>query len=130
MSDDKRGSTSIEGHYNYYGVPAYIMKQSNNSYTSGFFDPVEGVFKAGGSVKKVLWDGIKISLTDAKKLIDEYSKNHPSNKKKEIVKAPEWVLSPKEANRFLAQTEYIHAQNSEFLKKLTSDKKDGKKEKS
>ena len=47
MSDAKKDG--IEGHYNYYGIPAYILKQKNGAYASGFFDANEAVFKAGGS---------------------------------------------------------------------------------
>ena len=53
---------SIEGHYNFYGYPAYILKQKDGVYASGFFDPEDKVFKAGGSVKKISVGGCFCSL--------------------------------------------------------------------
>ena len=56
MSEPTKKTRSIEGYYNYYGIPAYVLKQKNGSFASGYYDWIEGVFKAGGSVKKILWD--------------------------------------------------------------------------
>ena len=106
MSNAKKNERSLEGHYDYYGTPAYILKQRNGAYASGFFDPVEGIFKAGGSAKKILWDGIRMSDKDAKKLIREYSRSLPFFE--EDGQTPEWILLPDEASMFLAQSEEIH----------------------
>lgn len=108
MSEPKKNLRSIEGYYNYYGVPAYILKQKNGSYASGYYDWVEGVFKAGGSVKKILWDGIKVSFAEAKRLISKYSRMHSSDEP-EGANTPDWILLPEEASHFLAQSDEIRA---------------------
>src|SRR3989338_3319045 len=77
MSEPKKNNRSIEGYYNYYGVPAYVLKRKNGSFASGYYDWIEGVFKAGGSVKKILWAGVKISFAEAKRLISKYSRTEP-----------------------------------------------------
>src|SRR5690349_23709699 len=96
-------SRSIEGHYNFYGYPAYILKQKNGAYASGFFDPEDKVFKAGGSVKKILWDGVKIGLDEAKKLMDRHSKKH-SRLSDSDLDTPDWILLPEDASLFLSQS--------------------------
>ena len=123
MSDAKRDSRSIEGHYNYYGTPTYILKQKNGAYASGFFDPIEGVFKAGGSAKKILWDGIKISLIEAKRLIERYSKNGPFELD-ESSETPDWILLPEEASLFLAQSDKIRSEDVDLIKKLNPPSKE------
>ena len=105
MSNAKKNERSLEGHYDYYGIPAYILKQRNGAYASGFFDPVEGIFKAGGSAKKILWDGIRMTDKEAKKLIREYSRSLPIFE--EDGQTPEWILLPEDASMFLAQSEEI-----------------------
>ena len=109
MSEPKKNLRSIEGYYNYYGVPAYILKQKNGSYASGYYDWVEGVFKAGGAVKKILWDGIKISFADAKRLISKYSRMH-SLEEPDGGNAPDWILLPEEASHFLEQSDEIRSE--------------------
>ena len=116
MSESKKNPRSIEGYYNYYGVPAYILRQKNGSFASGYYDWVEGVFKAGGSVKRILWDGMKISFAEAKRLIGRYSRAHaeemdlgPSQ--------PDWVLLPDEAASFLKQSDEIRIAGQELIKK-------------
>ena len=116
MSEPKKNLRSIEGYYNYYGVPAYILKQKNGSYASGYYDWVEGVFKAGGSVKKILWDGIKISFAEAKRLISKYSRMHGSEES-ETGDTPDWILLPEEASLFLAQSDEIRSEGTDILKK-------------
>ena len=122
-------SRSIEGHYDYYGIPAYILKQKNGVFASGFYDPSEKAFKAGGSVKRILWDGVKVTLTDAKKLIQDYSRRVPGGH--EESGTPEWVLLPEEASTFLEQSDRIHSEGGELLKRLAygidgrSARKDG-----
>jgi hypothetical protein len=106
MSNAKKNERSLEGHYDYYGIPAYILKQRNGAYASGFFDPVEGIFKAGGSAKRILWDGIRLTDKEAKKLIREYSRSLPIFE--EDGQTPEWILLPDEASMFLAQSDEIH----------------------
>ena len=115
MSEPKKNLRSIEGYYNYYGVPAYILKQKNGSYASGYYDWVEGVFKAGGSVKKILWDGIKISFAEAKRLISKYSRMH-TIEEADSPNTPDWILLPEDASLFLAQSDEIRTEN-EFLKR-------------
>ena len=116
MSEPKKNLQRIEGYYNYYGVPAYILKQKNGSYASGYYDWVEGVFKAGGSVKKILWDGIKISFAEAKRLISKYSRMHSSDET-DGSSTPDWILLPEEASLFLAQSDEIRTEGHEFLRK-------------
>ena len=106
MSDPKKNVRSIEGYYNYYGVPAYILKQKNGSYASGYYDWVEGVFKAGGSVKRILWDGVKVSFAEAKRLISKYSRAH-SEEMEAVGGTPDWILLPEEASLFLEQSDEI-----------------------
>ena len=116
MSETKKNPRSIEGYYNYYGVPAYILKQKNGSFASGYYDWIEGVFKAGGSVKKILWDGIKISFAEAKRLISKYSRLH-SIKEGDGAQTPDWILLPEDASHFLAQSDEIRSEGSDLLKK-------------
>ena len=108
MSNAKKNVRSLEGHYNYYGIPAYILKQRNGAYASGFYDPIDGIFKAGGSAKKILWDGIRMAEKEAKKLIREYSRMIPIFE--EDGQTPEWILLPEEASTFLAQFDEIRNQ--------------------
>ncbi len=116
MSEQKKNLRSIEGYYNYYGVPAYILKQKNGSYASGYYDWVEGVFKAGGAVKKILWDGIKISFAEAKRLIAKYSRMH-SVEDGHDGNTPDWILLPDEASTFLEQSDEIRTAGHDWLKK-------------
>ena len=116
MNEPKKNLRSIEGYYNYYGVPAYILKQKNGSYASGYYDWVEGVFKAGGSVKKILWDGIKVSFAEAKRLISKYSRMHASEEA-EGGDTPDWILLPEEASLFLAQSDEIRSEGTDVLRK-------------
>lgn len=109
MSNAKKNERSIEGHYNYYGIPAYILKQHNGAYASGFFDPIDGIFKAAGSAKKILWDGIRLNEKEAKKLIREYSRAVPFFE--EDGQTPEWILRPEDAIMFLTQSEEIQDQS-------------------
>jgi len=123
MSDAKKDPRSIEGHYNYYGIPAYILKQKNGAYASGLYDCAEGVFKAGGSAKKILWDGMKIGPTEAKRLIEHYSKtNIPVMD--DDGETPDWILLPEEASFFIAQSDKIRSEGVDLHKKITpiSDK--------
>ena len=113
MSEPKKNFRSIEGYYNYYGVPAYILRQKNGSYASGYYDWVEGVFKAGGIVKKILWDGVKISFADAKRLIARYSRAHSAPVEPVNGDTPDWILPPDEATLFLAQSDQIRSEGSE-----------------
>ncbi len=105
MSNAKKNERSLEGYYNYYGIPAYILKQRNGAYASGFYDPIDGIFKAGGSAKKILWDGFRVAEKEAKKLIREYSRAIPFFE--EDGETPEWILLPEEASMFLAQSDEI-----------------------
>ena len=121
MSEPKKNLRSIEGYYSYYGVPAYVLRQKNGSYASGYYDWVEGVFKAGGIVKKILWDGVKISFADAKRLIARYSRAH--NAQVEPMNGtPDWILPPDEAMLFLTQSDQIRSEGTS-----ESPKKPGKK---
>ena len=122
MSEAKKNLRSIEGYYNYYGVPAYILRQKNGSYASGYYDWVEGVFKAGGSVKKILWDGIKISFAEAKRLISRYSRAH-SEEMDAGPEAPDWILPPEDASLFLAQSDQIRSEGIELPKKQPKRKR-------
>ena len=122
MSDSKKNLRSIEGYYNYYGIPAYILRQKNGSYASGYYDWVEGVFKAGGMVKKILWDGVKISFADAKRLISRYSRTH-SEEMDTVSGTPEWILLPEEASLFLAQSDQIRSEAIELPKKQPKKKR-------
>ena len=108
MSNAKKNERSLEGYYDYYGIPAYILKQKNGAYASGFFDPIDGIFKAGGAAKKILWDGVKMSEKEAKKFIREYSRSVPLFEEDEMT--PEWILLPEEATTFLAQSDEIRNQ--------------------
>jgi hypothetical protein len=121
MSEAKKSLRSIEGYYNYYGVPAYILKQKNGSYASGYYDWVEGVFKAGGSVKKILWDGVKVSFAEAKRLISRYSKAH-SEEMEAVGGTPDWILLPEEASTFLEQSDEIRS-DANAPKKLPRKKR-------
>ena len=116
MSESKKNLRSIEGYYNYYGFPAYILRQKNGSYASGYYDWVEGVFKAGGSVKKILWDGVKVSFAEAKRLIASYSRAH-SAEMDLVDGTPDWILLPEEASLFLAQSDQIRSEGIELPKK-------------
>lgn len=108
MRETKKNPQRIEGYYSYYGVPAYILKQKNGSYASGYYDWVEGVFKAGGSVKKILWDGIKISFAEAKRLISKYSRMN-TIEDIDAADTPDWILLPEDASHFLAQSNEIRS---------------------
>ena len=121
MSEPKKNLRSIEGYYNYYGVPAYVLRQKNGSYASGYYDWVEGVFKAGGIVKKILWDGVKISFADAKRLIARYSRAHNAPIEP-VGGTPDWILPPDEAMQFLTQSDQIRSEGTN-----DSQKKPGKK---
>ena len=116
MGQPKKNLRSIEGYYNYYGVPAYVLRQKNGSYASGYYDWVEGVFKAGGIVKKILWDGVKINFGDAKRLIARYSRAH-SAPAEPMHGNPDWILPPEEASLFLAQSDQIRSEGTELPKK-------------
>jgi len=116
MRQPRKNSRNLEGYYNYYGVPAYVLKQRNGSYASGYYDWVEGIFKAGGSVKKILWDGVKINFTEAKRLISCYSNEHSSEMGMEA-DTPDWILLPKDASLFLAQSNEIRSGHIELPKK-------------
>ncbi len=105
MSNAKKNERSLEGYYDFYGIPAYILKQRNGAYASGFFDPIDGIFKAGGSAKKILWDGVRMTEKQAKKFIREYSRSIPLFEEDGMT--PEWILLPDEATLFLAQSEEI-----------------------
>ena len=122
MSESKKNFRSIEGYYNYYGIPAYILRQKNGSYASGYYDWVEGVFKAGGSVKKILWDGVKISFAEAKRLISRYSRAH-SAEMDVVGGTPDWILPPEEATSFLAQSDQIRSEGVELPKKQPKKKR-------
>ena len=93
----------------------YILKQKNGSFASGYYDWIEGVFKAGGSVKRILWDGIKISFAEAKRLISKYSRLH-SIEESEISNTPDWILLPEDASTFLEQSDEIRSEQ-DLLKK-------------
>ncbi|MCG3177184.1 MAG: hypothetical protein MOGMAGMI_02152 [Candidatus Omnitrophica bacterium] len=134
MSDNRQTPMrSIEGHYNYYGIPAYILKQKNGAYASGYFDPVEKVFKAAGSVKKILWDGIKISTAESKRLMVRYARQVQEEAawqpQEEEEQTPDWVLLPEEASVFIKQADEMHEEAIELMKKLlpTDRKGEGRK---
>lgn len=114
MAHDRQ-ARGIEGHYNYYGVPAYILKQRNNTYTCGFYDPAEGVFKASGSIQKILWDGVRISVSEAKRLIQKYASAFPNKRPGD--RPPDWVMTQEEAVRFLKQSGEI-SEGADALKNL------------
>lgn len=116
-SESKKNARTIEGYYNYYGIPSYILKQKNGSYASGYYDWVEGVFKAGGSAKKILWDGIKISFAEAKRLIARYSRMNASEMEAIAASRPDWILLPDEALSFLEQSDEIRTAGQELVKK-------------
>src|SRR3990167_5106683 len=116
MSDSKKSLRSIEGYYNYYGIPAYILKQKNGSFASGYYDWIEGVFKAGGSVKKILWDGIKISFAEAKRLISKYSRTH-ATEDFASESTPDWILLPEDAVHFLQQSNEIRSSDPDLQRK-------------
>ena len=122
MSESKKHLRSIEGYYNYYGVPAYILRQRNGSYASGYYDWVEGVFKAGGFVKKILWDGVKINFGEAKRLISRYARAH-SAEIDPMGETPDWILPPEEASLFLAQSDQIRSEGVELPKKQPKKKR-------
>ena len=116
MSEPTKKTRSIEGYYNYYGIPAYILKQKNGSFASGYYDWVEGVFKAGGSVKKILWDGMKISFAEAKRLISKYSRMH-AVEDFPVENTPDWILLPEDASNFLEQSDEIRSKDQELQRK-------------
>lgn len=119
-------SRSIEGHYNFYGYPAYILKQKNGAYASGFFDPEDKVFKAGGSVKKILWDGVKVGLEEAKRLMNKHSKCR-SRLSEEDLDTPDWILLPEDATSFLTQSDESRSEAASLIKKSGFRKKRGKR---
>jgi hypothetical protein len=127
MSDAKKDLRNIEGHYNYYGIPAYILKQKNGAYASGLYDCAEGVFKAGGSAKKILWDGLKIGPAEAKRLIEKYSRTHIAIPDDGSGEMPDWILLPEEASFFIAQSDKIRTEGVDLSKKIAplSDKNKG-----
>ncbi len=116
MSEPIKESPSLEGYYNFYGTPAYLLRQKNGAYASGVFDPNEGVFKAGGSAKKILWDGVKITMADAKRLIGRFSKHAIVRELR--ADESDWILLPEEASLFLAQSEKNRNEGFEMLNKL------------
>ena len=116
MSEPTKKTRSIEGYYNYYGIPAYVLKQKNGSFASGYYDWIEGVFKAGGSVKKILWDGMKISFAEAKRLISKYSRTHATDDFNPEG-TPDWILLPEEASMFLEQSDEIRTAGHDVVKK-------------
>jgi len=116
MSEPTKKTRSIEGYYNYYGVPAYILKQKNGSFASGYYDWIEGVFKAGGSVKRILWDGMKISFAEAKRLISKYSRTH-AVEEFPVDNTPDWILLPEDASNFLEQSDEIRSKDQELQRK-------------
>ena len=116
MSEPTKKTRSIEGYYNYYGVPAYILKQKNGSFASGYYDWIEGVFKAGGSVKKILWDGMKISFAEAKRLISKYSRTH-ATEDLSSESTPDWILLPEDASHFLQQSNEMRSSDQELQRK-------------
>lgn len=122
MSESRKNFRNLEGYYNYYGVPAYVLKQKNGSYASGYYDWVEGVFKAGGSVKKILWDGVKISFAEAKRLISRYSHEH-STEMDVVTGTPDWILLPEDASSFIAQSDEIRSGGPELPKKQQKKRK-------
>ena len=117
MSEPKKNLRNIEGYYNYYGVPAYILRQRNGSYASGYYDWIEGVFKAGGMVRKILWDGVKINFAEAKRLISRYSRAHSVEDPETVGATPDWILPPDEASLFLAQSDQIRSEHVELPQK-------------
>ncbi len=123
MAQKRSNQPSIEGHYNYYGVPAYILKQKKGTFVSGFYDPIEKVFKAGGSAKKILWDGIKITNADAKRLMRKYSRKYLQGGE-DGSELPGWLLLPEEASFFMAQLDKLRAESAEQFKKLSSETPD------
>lgn len=116
MSEPIKETPSLEGYYNYYGTPAYLLRQKNGAYASGVFDPNEGVFKAGGSAKKILWDGVKITMADAKRLIGRFSKRALVRELR--ADESDWILLPEEASFFLAQSEKNRTEGFDLLSKL------------
>ena len=116
MNEPTKKTRSIEGYYNYYGVPAYILKQKNGSFASGYYDWIEGVFKAGGSVKKILWDGMKISFAEAKRLISKYSRTH-AIEDFAAENTPDWILLPEDASHFLEQSDEIRSTDPDLQRK-------------
>ncbi len=116
MSEPTKKTRSIEGYYNYYGIPAYILKQKNGSFASGYYDWIEGVFKAGGSVKKILWDGMKISFAEAKRLISKYSRTH-ATEDFAAENTPDWILLPEDASHFLEQSDQIRSTDLDLQRK-------------
>lgn len=117
---------SIEGHYNFYGYPAYILKQKNGVYASGFFDPEDKVFKAGGSVKKILWDGVKVGLEEAKRLMDKHSKSR-SRLSDADLDTPDWILLPEDATSFLIEADESRSEAASLIKKSVFRRKKGKR---
>lgn len=112
-------SRTIEGHYSYYGHPAYILKQKNGAYASGFFDPSDKVFKAGGSVKRILWDGVKIGTAEAKRLMDACVKSQAgvTNDGPDDPMTPEWILLPDDASLFLSESDESHYEAAKLVRR-------------
>lgn len=125
MAQKRSNPLGIEGHYNYYGVPAYILKQKKGTYVSGFYDPIEKVFKAGGSAKKILWDGMKITNAEAKRLMKKYSRKY-LQRGEDGSELPGWLLLPEEASFFKAQLDKIRSESGEQFKKLSPEAPDEK----
>ena len=120
MSDAKKSKRSLEGYYDYYGTPAYILKQRNGAYASGFYDAIDGIFKAGGSAKKILWDGVRLSEREARKFIQDYSLMIPVFENDG--KTPEWILLPDEAAFFLKQSDEDHDESKPGNEDLPGEK--------
>ena len=118
-------SRSIEGHYNFYGYPAYILKQKNGAYASGFFDPEDKVFKAGGSVKRILWDGVKVGLDEAKRLMDRHAENHSKLTDSDL-DTPDWILLPEDATKFLIQSDESRTEAASLIRRSGVNRKKGK----
>lgn len=125
LPEKKGRERSLEGHYNYYGTPAYILKQRNGAYASGFYDPFDGIFKAGGCAKKILWDGVKLSDKEAKKLIREYTRTAPLFEDEEGL-TPEWILLPEEATHFMKQADEIRATDTAEVQNTPDEPKGNK----
>ena len=120
MAQKKQNQPSIEGHYDFYGVPAYLLKQKRGTYVSGFYDPIEKVFKAGGTAKKILWDGVKISNAEAKRLMRKYARQYLRGGENGG-ELPGWLLLPEEASFFMAQLDKLRSESSDQSKKLSPE---------
>jgi len=52
---------SIAGYYDWHGWPAFIWRGQEGGFFSGIFDVETGRYEYGGVVRKIVWDGLKIS---------------------------------------------------------------------